>query len=253
LNTVASTITTANLTATVNTLHVCTIAGLTAHRDFILPAVAAVGDRVGVYIADGDDTYALLIKPSSGDTINGGTAGAEWNRLFIKGEIVVFRCVDANTAWFVEHDEMVCEAAIFSASSSASTADTLPNSTFTKVDQMFETELLNTGSLYNSTDKRFDIRRDGRYLISVADSVGSAVDQTRYIMRVYKNGSVFKELFRAYVRFSFGGTAQLSGACVVDLSAGDYVEFYFMQTSGATLSSDTAGADIMCWTSINRL
>lgn len=96
--------TTAGVTGEVGTMHVLDISGLTASQDFTLPATAAVGDRVGVMLSVGDATYELLIKPAAGDTINGGSAGAEWSRLFRPNEVVVFRCVTAESAWIIETD-----------------------------------------------------------------------------------------------------------------------------------------------------
>jgi hypothetical protein len=55
----AQTVTTADITGAVGQLYICTIAGLTANRNLTLPSASA-GDVVGVHIADGDDTYALI-------------------------------------------------------------------------------------------------------------------------------------------------------------------------------------------------
>ena len=56
----AQTVTTTDITGAVGQMYVCTIAGLTANRNLTLPS-AAPGQRVGVYIADGDDTYSLIL------------------------------------------------------------------------------------------------------------------------------------------------------------------------------------------------
>ena len=76
----------------------------TADRTYTLPANANVGDRIGICITAGNASYELIIKPAASDTINGGSAAAEWSRLFITGETVILRCVTANSAWIVEHD-----------------------------------------------------------------------------------------------------------------------------------------------------
>jgi hypothetical protein len=91
-------------TAAVNTRITTDISGYSANRTTTLPATFAVGDLVEVYVSVGDDTYAQLIAPAAGDTIDGGTAGAEWSRLFITGEKVRFRGVTANSAWTVDYD-----------------------------------------------------------------------------------------------------------------------------------------------------
>jgi len=70
------TITTADVTGAVGQLYVCTIAGLTANRNLTLPS-ATVGERIGVYVADGDATYALIVKGAASQTINGGSAATD--------------------------------------------------------------------------------------------------------------------------------------------------------------------------------
>ena len=104
LNEIQASPTSAGVTGVVGTLHILDISGLTASQDFTLPATCAVGDRVGVFIKTGDPDYELLLKPASGDTINGGSPAAEWSRLFISNECVIFRCITADTDWIVEYD-----------------------------------------------------------------------------------------------------------------------------------------------------
>lgn len=76
----------------------------TADRTYTLPAVAAVGERVGVAVSAGSASYELLVTAASGDTLNGVAGGTEWSRVFITGEVVIFRCVVANSTWIVEYD-----------------------------------------------------------------------------------------------------------------------------------------------------
>jgi hypothetical protein len=104
LNQIKAAVTGSNVTGVVGTMHILDLAGLTADRDFVLPATCAVGDRIGVFVEVGDADHELLLKPDGADTINGGSAGAEWSRVFITGEVVIFRCVTADSAWIVEYD-----------------------------------------------------------------------------------------------------------------------------------------------------
>jgi hypothetical protein len=107
------TLTTGNATVVVNTLHDLDIDGMTAARDFVLPATAAVGDRVAVRCStDAPSTaaYVLQIKNASGDTIDGTDHSSTIKTaLFIKGEIMVFRCVTASSAWITEHDGRIAQ------------------------------------------------------------------------------------------------------------------------------------------------
>ncbi len=105
----AQTITTGNPTVAVNQIHYLDVSGMTADRDFILPATAAVGDVVICILstdAPGPGTpYELTLKNAAGDTIDGTDhSSTPWSKLFIKAETVVFRCTVANTAWLVEVD-----------------------------------------------------------------------------------------------------------------------------------------------------
>lgn len=105
------TLTTADATVAVGHNHRLTIAGLTANVNFELPASSAIGSRVRVHIVDGDADYAVILKGATGVTINGGTAAAEWSRLFIANEFVEFLLVGAN-AWVVVNDGRIPSIAV---------------------------------------------------------------------------------------------------------------------------------------------
>jgi hypothetical protein len=99
-----------NLSAAVNTWYHWDISGLTADRTLTLPATAVVGDRVAITITTGDDAYEVLITAASGDTLAAIAGGTEWSRLFITGEVVILRCIVANTTWIVEYDGRYLES-----------------------------------------------------------------------------------------------------------------------------------------------
>lgn len=153
----AQTITTADVTGAVGQLYVCTIAGLTANRNLTLPSATA-GERLGVYVADGDDTYALILIGAASQTINGGSAATEWSRVFIKGECVVFLCVAANT-WIVESDGRIpCQCNV------TLSAAITTNSAGTAKAVEFNTETYDTGDIYDHvTNKYMTCRRAGTY------------------------------------------------------------------------------------------
>lgn len=93
-----------NLSASVNTWYHWDISGLTAERTLTLPSTAAVGDRVALKITTGDDTYRVVITAASGDTLDGIAGGTGWSGLFISAEVVIMRCIVANTTWVIEYD-----------------------------------------------------------------------------------------------------------------------------------------------------
>ena len=157
LETNNQTVTTTDITGAVGQLYVCTIAGLTAERSLTLPS-AQVGERIGVYIVDGDATYELVVKGAASQTINGGTAATEWSRLFIQGECCVFRCVAANT-WIVEYDGRI---PCFAKASILSDVTTLAATVETKIN--LNEELADVGNIFDgTTNNRFNIRRAGVY------------------------------------------------------------------------------------------
>ena len=94
--------TSANQTAAVNTRYFADISGLTANRNFILPAGTA-GDRIELSITVGDNEFAFVIIGDTNIKINNGTAATEWSRLFIDGESITLMATSA-TNWQVVVD-----------------------------------------------------------------------------------------------------------------------------------------------------
>ena len=221
----------AGITGEVGTMHMLDISGLTANRDFTLPATAAVGDKVGVTITGGDDTYALLLKPAAGDSINGGSAGAEWSRLFIRGETVIFRCSAADSGWEVESDGRIpCSAVITLSTDSTSTTTNqwlIPTS-----HSGAWTENRDVGGCMDHTIGKFTCRRDGTYQ-SLGRATSDAVtgDGVRWAVMIHKNNATTVAIATTLhgaasiqVQSTYGG--------LYSLVATDYVEFKYLQ--GAT-------------------
>lgn len=186
----AASVTTANVTGVVGTMHYLDLSGLTANRDFVLPATAAVNDRVGVYVSAGHNTNELLLKPDAADTLQGGAAGAEWSRLFITGETVVFRCVTANSAWVVEQDNRIASVmhlrlSVASNHTTGGTSWLTPTSTSTAGTWVAER---NTGDCGSTTNGTFTTRRAGFYTaIGRATPTTTISDQNYWGARVQNN------------------------------------------------------------------
>lgn len=97
--------TTADITGAVNTRYRIDISGLTATRSIILPTATA-GDIIEISISTGDNQYELIVKGATSPTpvsINGGSPGDEWSRLFITNEFVQLVAV-SSAAWIVTVD-----------------------------------------------------------------------------------------------------------------------------------------------------
>ena len=223
LNEIQASPTGAGVTGVVGTLHILDISGLTASRDFTLPATCAVGDRVGVFIKTGDPDYELLLKPASGDTINGGSPAAEWSRLFITGECVIFRCNTADTDWIVEYDGRIpCAAHMYLAADEGSKTA----STFLKIG--VDAQLVNVGDIASTSQERVNIRRKGAYTVGAIASISCDLNGT-IIGTIYVNGAEERRLSRAATLTTT--TASIaSGNSSLSLNTGDYVELWGWHT-----------------------
>lgn len=222
------TVTTADITGAVGNFYVCTIAGLTANRNLTLPS-AAVGERIGVHVLDGDDTYALILKGAASQTINGGSAATEWSRVFIKGETVIFRCIAANT-WVVESDGRIPQKASMEDAAGTSIAI----NTTTKINP--NSTLFDNANIADpTTSKSIKPRRSGRYSVygfirwdSMADQTTAScvvgIDQVTGAPRVTRN-------------------AYASGAAALLVGVSDVMSFDLATQTAFQLGSSQSGAD----------
>ena len=95
--------TTADVTAVVNSRYLADVSGLTADRNFVLPA-ANIGDAIELKIIVGDDTYTLDIIGDTGISINNGSAATRWTSLFVTGESV-YLVATSTSNWTVINEE----------------------------------------------------------------------------------------------------------------------------------------------------
>lgn len=196
----------------------------TADRTYTLPATAAVGSRIGIMVTSGNASYELIIKPGASDTINGGSAAAEWSRLFITGEVVILRCVTADSAWVVEHDGRIpCVASMYLAADEGSKAA----STWNKVG--VDSHLINAGGIADNANERINIRRTGHYDMAGQMSMSLSANGNFY-STLYVNGVNQQYLLRNQT-VGLTGTANGSGAAIIPLSAGQYVEMYVIHNA----------------------
>jgi hypothetical protein len=149
----------ADTTMAVGTLYIVDMsAWATADRTYTLPATAAVGSRVGIMVTAGDASHELIIKPNTGDTINGGSAAAEWSRLFITGEVVILRCVTADSAWIVEEDGRI-PMSCFARLSTSATGETAGTDTFPTDKSGAWTSVLDRGNILTTSTGTVTNRR----------------------------------------------------------------------------------------------
>ncbi|MBP6676784.1 MAG: hypothetical protein KAY54_03670 [Burkholderiaceae bacterium] len=233
LNHVAASPTTAGVTGVVGTMHLLDISGLTASRNFTLPATAAVGDRVGVYLTTGDASYELIIIGDTGDTINGGSANTEWSRLLITNECVILRCVTANSAWVVEYDGRIPQQGACRLTTAASGEAAGTVTTPTDASGAW-TAYIDNASITIVASSDIKVRRAGNFLVSVQGVSNTNVTDGNYFsVYLYKNGNTD---ILVGVQFAQGATAYgRVGAqtSIVDLAAGDYIRYRFRSQQGS--------------------
>ena len=213
-----------DITGAVGQYYYITQSSQSANIDLTLPS-ANVGDRIGVYMVDGDDTYGVIIKGAASQTINGGSAATEWSRLFIKGENCIFRCVAANT-WIVEHDGRVsCIAKIW-----RSTTQSIGTG-WNKV--LCADESYDVGSIGDpTTNNRIDIRRTGKYLITFGASILNVGDTNRVLAACYIDAVIAIQAPRIYNASGSATAQEGAGVGTLEVSAGSYCELYANQNTG---------------------
>ncbi len=205
----------------------------TADRTYTLPAVAALGDMVSVMVAAGSATHELIITASSGDTLNGVAGGTEWSRVFITGEVLIFRCISASAGWVAEHDGRIPQAA----SITRPTADTIGSGAWEKV--LCNTVDGDNASIVDTTNSRITPRRSGKYLVSGFCSVGSIPNAKRVVCGAYKDGAM--KINGATFWNAATVTTQTATFSGIDSAfvAGSYFELYTYQDAGSSQSTGT--------------
>ena len=151
--------TTSNPTVTINSQHFINLSGLTANRNFVLPA-GAVGDVITISITEGDADYAMLLIGASGISINGGSAATEWSRLFITGESVTF-VANSTTNWQVLEDGRIPSVVRMYYSGAAIS---IPNGVDTQA--VLNIKPYDNASMGNTSTYNVTIRRTNKYILT---------------------------------------------------------------------------------------
>ena len=183
-------LTDANFTMAVNTIYVGSMAAwATADRTGTLPATADVGDRCGVILTGGNATYELILTAGSGDTLNGIAGGTEWSRVFITNEVVIMRCIVANTTWVVEYDGRIPQQCDMQLTTSADgeTANTFTRPTAATTPGAWTAQIDNASLAVVASD-RINARRGGNFNCIVSGRSKDAPATGKYFnVALYKN------------------------------------------------------------------
>jgi hypothetical protein len=196
----------------------------TADRPYTLTTDAVVGDRVSVSVLAGNASFELILKTGAGQTcsFSGSTIAAltEITRLFIAGEVMVFRYVAADK-WMVEHDGRIAQKCMLESTNATSAS----HDTATKI--TLGTSVYDVGGIGNAANNRAAPRRAGKYLLSGMVNFASLAVDTRVTGFVYTGSSpaVYRYLGMSYNRIATT-TLVVSGATSATLAVGDFVELW---------------------------
>lgn len=230
----ASTITTGNLTCAENNVYNCTIAGLTADRNAVLPAPSAAGKQIRLNILDGDATYALIIIGDTGVTVNGGSAATEWSRLFIAGESVTLESTSTSNWNVVTDKRRKCFGVAERQSAQSIDSKTSPN---TKI--LLDASIIDIGGIVDvATNNRINIRRAGNYRITGHGTIEGLDDAERLAVWIAIDGTPINFMTAYNSATSALSAAQLTIAKA--LTAGQYIELEENHNEGTSQNTSTS-------------
>lgn len=218
----------ADTTMAVNTLYVVDMsAWATADRTYTLPATAAVGDRIGVMVTAGDASHELILTAGSGDTLNGIAGGTEWSRLFISNEVVIMRCIVANTTWVVEYDGRIPQEGLMdlTTASDGNNASTYYRPTQTSTPGAW-TSRVDVGGVVSTSNDYMLVRRAGKYQASLgyapkdAGTVGVFVNA-----RIILNDT--QEETGPSAACTAAGVNRCAASKLIAMAAGDYIRYEY--------------------------
>lgn len=241
-------ITDAAVSMATNTLYVGSIAAFTADRTYTLPATAAVGDRVGIMLTAGDDAYELLITAASGDTLNGIAGGTEWSRVFITNEVVIMRCVTADSTWVVEYDGRIPMQGWIELST-AVTTNTANTYVYATANSGVWTAKRNVGNVVDTATDKITMRRACLATIAVGMRTNSTMSDGEYVNAATElngggTGALVVSQFFVLGRAGGGLNGQIIGVGEYVCAAGDYFRHMF-RTEAANKGMTTIAASMM--------
>lgn len=205
----------------------------TADRVYTLPTTSSVGDEIEVYVQLGNASFELILKTGAGQTCSfaGSTIGAatEITRLFISGEGMRFR-YQATNIWECVLDARIPQACQMTRDA----AQSISTATVTKI-AFDNTVFTTTGMADVATNDRADIRRAGKYFATGSwyfAGLGNIHTQSR----IHVNGAEVKtELL--LTNGALPVTIPIVSE-VLNLVAGDYVEFDVYHENGSSVNTD---------------
>jgi hypothetical protein len=230
--------TTTNVTAAVGTRYFADVSGLTADRNFVLPTCSA-GNEIELHITVGDDAFELILIGDTGVSINGGSTATEWSRVFIAGESVRLVASGAD-AWRVIYDgRKPCIGKMTRTGSSSSTT----HSAGADVQPDWNTAEINIGSICDTTNDYFIIRRAGTYTTTGEYAPAASISDQNYALVKIFNGAT--QVASGGLRQSSASAVTMAGAFAVPITcaAGDTIIYKFETQQANIGMKQTDSAD----------
>ena len=246
----------ANTTMVVGSMYVGSMAAwATADRTYTLPTTANVGDRIGVMITGGNATYELILTAGTSDTLNGIAGGTEWSRLFITNEVVIMRCVTANSAWVVEQDGRIPQMSLLSLTTSAS-AEAV--ATFVRpTDQSGAwTAKTDNASISTVSTGQIKTRRAGYFELSFFGTSVSVISATEfYSTAIYLSGTANILCASTFASPGPASAGQQTGAHVgsYPLAVDDYIVYQYRSSQGSKGLSASTSPRVGAWFSLTEV
>lgn len=235
LPSVFKTPTSSNPSVSVNQRNFINLSGLSANRNFILPA-GAVGDQIQISITSGNSTFSLIVLGDSGITINGGAAATEWSRLFIKGETVTF-VASSTTNWQVVVDGRIPTLArmYYSGAQISIANNTVTVATLNTI--LYD----NAGGICDVANSKLIPRRTNKYLITAGYRwVTQPANASRMILWIENPLLVPPaNVQQLEVSTLTGCITNLMIATTYECIAGNYLEMRVFQNTGGPLLSNS--------------
>lgn len=222
-------VTTADLTGSLNTIHYLDVSGMTANRTFTMPTATAAGQRCTVFLSTGSASYALIIALDTN----------EYTRMFNNLECVSFISLGAGgSAWILDVDKRIpCTARLMYTGASGQSFTSGSSTQVTLNTSSFETAGIN-----DTTNSRLKIRRTGKYLLTgfirLASITATIPRFTAWIRLTSPSTVLYLAEFYALSTTSSPGVT-VTG--IADLTAGDTIDMFLFQNSGSA-QSPTSGS-----------
>lgn len=209
---------------------------LTADRNYTLPTPTATGDRIRVSLTNGNASYECIIKGNTGITVNGGSAGAEWSRLFIAREFAEFRATSA-TNWDVWDDGRIPQKVFMFLSIGVSSH--YANDAVTK--SPLDTTTIDVGNIADLANDLARVRRDSSYSISGSSYVDGLTSTTNQIISFLNiAGTNYRGGWIGRGSTGASGAAVSTSIAHISLAAGDEIYTSLYHNDGGARNATVA-------------